>query len=1055
MIPLPNGKSLFQKGARFSLPVKEYAGKLIEFSAEVRWIKKDPGLPATGRILFRAQVPKGERDVYAGFNVSPADRQWSRKECVMNIPANTANLHLLIGFEQSAGDFEIRNLKLDILGTPVPVAKYANRAIRDETPGDGKGGWTDQGPTQDGRAFEPAFRKTFISGAPFSIPVDYFNRETKTVMVMRSPTRNPNGILEQEIPVAPAKANYLYVLHALSYAGANGTAAGRIIVTTETGAKTELPVVVGRDLGDWYQGKSVTNGSDALRVKGRNAEYVLYVTRYALPQTDQKITSVRFISDNEDKVWLIVGATLSETKYELATVRKKEPLVIKANAEWQQPVRTMDYHYRKPGSVLDVTPYADCRPVTEETRIVIRGNRFYRKNDMTAPMRFFCATGRIHLGYPRSLDTKEEIKTYVEDMKLHGYNMLQIYVSAVMKGMTRVGEFNEQALELYDYFFDLCAQNGIYVDLILMPRKSGFFTYKELPWGNPPYPFGDDEPNVSFGIYFDKKFRDNWEMGVTKLLNRKNKFNGRLWKDDPVILLYGADNEQEFAFNFKNIVPRDQKVVIGPYREFLKNRYKTIDAYNAKWKTKFASFDEIPCFNIKDKNEDVNEFLYQKSVELLKWEKSVLAKIGAKGYLGETMNFVKSMTYHFIRREMDFVSMHVYHDHPLGNIQGRGGYNRQISAINTGNQFFRTLAGSRHFNKPFVCSEYDQPFWNRYRYERSFMIGAYAALNSLDGLTVWAEPVKRILFSNTRREPWHSSTLSPFRQSTDPLGDASQLLTYFMYIRGDVRPSESRVRITADRASVFATDPLAAPAPEQTALALLTGYCQESVDDPKQIRPAAKNEVVIPSLGGGKMRIEGFFTEAVGATRNIGRTIAELKKKGVLTADNRSNGDNIFESSTKELYMDMEKSFMTVNTPRLQGMCGLAGATAKLSDFEVVSHNVEGNLTLAAVDGLSPIRTAKRLLLVRLTNALNTGMEFTDKDMTQLENMGTIPALLRNSKFTVRIRNTRAAELKLHPLSLEGIPTGKVIAPVSVKDGVATFTVDTAKDGDTVYFEIR
>lgn len=203
------------------------------------------------------------------------------------------------------------------------------------------------------------------------------------------------------------------------------------------------------------------------------------------------------------------------------------------------------------------------------------------------------------------------------------------------------------------------------------------------------------------------------------------------------------------------------------------------------------------------------------------------------------------------------------------------------------------------------------------------------------------------------------------------------------------------------------------------------------------------------------MRIEGFFTEAVGATRNIGRTIAELKKKGVLTADNRSNGDNIFESSTKELYMDMEKSFMTVNTPRLQGMCGLAGATAKLSDFEVVSHNVEGNLTLAAVDGLSPIRTAKRLLLVRLTNALNTGMEFTDRDMTQLENMGTIPALLRNSKFTVRIRNTRAAELKLYPLSLEGVPTGKVIAPVSVKDGVATFTVDTAKDGDTVYFEIR
>lgn len=1049
----PKDVKFIKQGVRTDIP-QSFAGHLVEFSAETRWMDASAeGGKKQGYIQF-AMFRKNGETAWDGIRINPAQKDWTSFRKIIRVPADLKLFRLVIGFENACGNFEIRNIELKDLGMPVDVASYANRAVRDSVAGDGTGGWTDQGPMLDGRAFEPEFRKNFISGAPFCIPVDNFNPNKKTVMVMRSATRNPNGILEQEIPVAPTKANYLYVLHALSYPGANGSSAGRIIVTTESGAKTELPVIVGRDLGDWYQGKPVTNGSDALRVKGLSAEYVLYATRYALPQTDQKIVSVRFISDNEDKVWIIAGATLSETKYDLAAVEKKQPLIIKANAEWQQPLRTMDYHYRKPGSVLDVTPYADCQPVTEETRIVIRGNRFYRKNDMTAPMRFFCATGRIHLGYPRSLDTKEKIKTYVEDMKLHGYNMLQIYVSAVMKGMTRVGEFNEQALDLFDYFFDLCAKNGIYVDLILMPRRSGFFTYKEL-WGNPPWPFGDNEPNVSFGIYFDKKFRDNWEMGVVKLLNHKNKYNGRLWKEDPVILLYGADNEQEYAFNFKNIVPRDQKVVIGPYREFLKNRYKTIDAYNAKWKTKFASFDEIPCFDVKNKNEDVNEFLYQKSVELLKWEKSVLAKIGAKGYLGETMNFVKSMTYHFIRREMDFVSMHIYHDHPLGNIQGRGGYNRQMSAINTGNQFFRTLAGSRHFNKPFICSEYDQPFWNRYRYERSFMIGAYAALNSIDGLTVWSEPVKRFLFSNTRKEPWHSSTLSPFRQSTDPLGDASQLLTYFMYIRGDVQPAKNFIRITADRASVFATDPLAAPAPEQTALSLLTGYWQESVDVPKQIRPAAKNEVVIPSLGGGKMRIEGFFTEAVGATRNISKTIAELKKKGVLTQDNRSNGENIFESSTKELYMDMEKSFMTVNTPRLQGMCGLAGATAKLSDFEVVSHNVEGNLTLAAVDGLAPIRSAKRLLLVRLTNALNTDMAFTDKDMTQLESLGRIPALLRNSKFTVRVRNANAAALKLYPLSLEGIPTGKVLAPVSVKGDIATFTADTAKDGNTVYFEIR
>lgn len=1050
----PDGVKFIKQGVRTDVPLS-LAGHLVEFSADARWIDAPAeGWKKQGNIQF-AIYCKNNKTVWDGIRITPAQKKWTSYKKIIQIPADMKLFRLVIGFENACGSFEVRNIELKDLGMPVDIPKYANRAIRDTVAGDGKGGWIDQGPTQDGRAFEPAFRGNFISGAPFNIPDTRFDRNAKCIMVMRSATRNPNGILEQEIPVPPTKANYLYVLHALCYPGANGTSAGRIIVTTESGTRTELPVVVGRDLGDWYNGKSVTNGSDALRVKGRQAEYVLYATRYALPQTDKKIVSVCFISDNEDKIWIIAGATLSENKYELAAVPKKQPLIIKANTEWQPAIRTKSYHYRQPGSILDVTPYADFQPVTEETRIIIRGNHFYRKNDLTKPVRFFCATASINLGFPKKLETKEKIKTYVADMKLHGYNMLQIYTSPIMRGMTKVGEFNDQALELLDYFFDLCGRNGIYVDLILTPRQSGFFPYKELPWGNPRGSLAEDEPNLFFGIYFDQKFRDNWEMGVTRLLNRTNRYNGRVWKNDPTILLYGGANEQEFAFNFKNIIPRDQAVVIGPYRAYLKERYKSIGAYNAKWKTAFKSFDEIPCFTVKDKNSDVNEFLYQKSVELLKWEKGVLNKIGAKGYLSETMNFVKSMTYHFIRRELDVVSMHVYHDHPLGNISGRGGYNRQTSAINSGNQFFRTLSGSRHFNKPFLCSEYDQPFWNRYRYERSFMIGAYSALNDIDGITVWGEPVRRVDMSKDRPEPWLTSAMRPFAQQVDPLGDASQLLSYFMYMRGDVKPAEHFVRIAADRPSVFASDPLAAPAPEQTALSLLVGYYQQSVDQPEQITPAAENEILMPSLGGGKMRIEGFFTEAVGATRNISRTISELKKKGALSADNRSNGDTFFESSTKELCMDIDKFQMTVNTPRFQGMCGLAGATAKLADFEVVSHNREGNLSLVAVDGMKPIRSANRLLLVRLTNALNTGMAFTDKDMCQLEKLGSTPALLRNSKFTVRIRNVNAAGLKLYPLSLEGVPTGKVIFPAEVKDGAATFTVDTAKDGNTVYFEVK
>ena len=128
--------------------------------------------------------------------------------------------------------------------------------------------------------------------------------------------------------------------------------------------------------------------------------------------------------------------------------------------------------------------------------------------------------------------------------------------------------------------------------------------------------------------------------------------------------------------------------------------------------------------------------------------------------------------------------------------------------------------------------------------------------------------------------------------------------------------------------------------------------------------------------------------------------------------------------------------------------------TAEAHMTNVTASNRNGNLTIAAVDGLKPIREAKRLLLVRLTNALHSGMVFTDDSMTQLESLGHIPALLQNSTFRFRIRSRYAKDLKLYPLSLEGIRTGKVLSPVAFDGNSATFSVDTAKDGNTVYFEI-
>ena len=558
--------------------------------------------------------------------------------------------------------------------------------------------------------------------------------------------------------------------------------------------------------------------------------------------------------------------------------------------------------------------------------------------------------------------------------------------------------------------------------------------------------------DMRYALYFSPLARENWKAGVKRLFDRVNPYTGVKLKEDPALLLLEGYNEQEFAFNYRDITPQNQALTVGPWREFLRKRYRTIEAYNAKHGSHFTGFEEIPCFTIRKKDDDVNAFIYEASRDLLHFYRKTLKELGVRAYL-TNYDFVTSLLYNFVRRDCDYVGMHSYHDHPLNtSATGRGSYNRQTSSIAANAYFIRSLTQGRIFGKPVLSTEYDQPFWNRYRYERSFTMGAYAAFQDVDALTLWAEPVRRSSVTDTNL--WRGGMMRPFRASADPLSDGSLLLTWCMFIRGDVAPAKNAVRVIADRKSVFERNPNAVESPELTSLSLLVRYAQQSVDSPEEVTPAGVREVLIPSRGGGRIRVEGMFIEDAQSSAGSEPFVAMLRRKGFLSKENRSDGRTVFEAETGELYLDNARNFMTVNTPRLQGMCGRAGAAARLADFEVVSHDCDGNLSLVAMDGLRPIQSAGRLLLVRLTNALNTGMKFADQEMCRVETYGTVPALLRNSRFTVKVRHANAGELRLYPLSLEGKRSGVGVTPGKVENGWATFSVDTSRDGNTVFFEI-
>lgn len=1047
---LPDAASWFRTDIRRNLEISRYAGKLLEISGEFRWIDSVPALGKKQGMVQLIVRKRGGGDSYFGAFVTPGDTAWKRFSFPAEVGFEAESITLLIGFQRAGGCFEVRNLNVEILGNALPLFRSGNRAWLDETAGDGRGGWTDQGPGRDGRVFLSRLRQqSHVAGVPFFL-AELWNRQIPSIVVMKS-RHNPAGSAGVEFAFpTPVKARYLYLLHALSYAKGSGVI-GRILLQTP-GGRREIPVTDGRDVGDWWGGKAVPNAGDALRVKLPDGSVrVLYVTRWELPE--ESVSAVSFQPEGGETTWILCGATLSERKFEPESAPLPKPLTIREGAEWGKPLRFSNLHLREPGSILDLSGRMERRKISEETRVIIRDGRFVYAKEPSRRIRFFCSPDTMNLGFPTNLGSRGLLEVYVGDLVRHGFNMIRIHINnALMYASGTPAEFNTLALDNFDYLVKLCRENGIYIMMNVMESQYGFFPRPFDRWGNPERFDNRNHMDMRYALYFSPQARENWKAGVKRLFDRVNPYTGVKLKEDPALLLLEGYNEQEFAFNYRDITPQNQALTVGPWREFLRKRYRTIEAYNAEHKSRFAGFEEIPCFTIRKKDDDVNAFIYEVSRDLLRFYRQTLRGIGVRAYL-TNYDFVTSLLYNFVRRDCDYVGMHSYHDHPLNtSATGRGSYNRQTSSIAANAYFIRSLTQGRIFGKPVLSTEYDQPFWNRYRYERSFTMGAYAAFQDVDALTLWAEPVRRS--SVTDANPWRGGMMRPFRASADPLSDGSLLLTWCMFIRGDVAPAEHAVRVIADRKSVFERNPNAVESPELTSLSLLVRYAQQSVDSPEEVTPAGAREVLIPSRGGGRIRVEGMFIEDAGSSAGSEPLVAMLRRKGFLSEANRSDGRTVFESETGELYLENSRNFMTVNTPRLQGMCGRSGAVAQLADFEVVSHDYDGNLSLVAMDGLRPIRNAGRLLLVRLTNALNSGMRFADQEMCRVETYGTVPALLRNSRFTVKVRHANAAELRLYPLSLEGKRSGVVLVPGRVENSWATFSVDTSRDGNTVFFEI-
>jgi hypothetical protein len=201
-----------------------------------------------------------------------------------------------------------RELPRGVAYKTIDLRPLANRALIDDVPDDGKGGFTDQGPDADLRDF-PTGKHSF-RGVPFDI-----GENPKSCIVLASNKRPGASEMPREvaIPVGFA-AQGLVFLHTMAYSG-HGLV-GAYQVQYADGATADILLYGEENIRDW-----VENPGPFAREKGTTSAVAwtgsckmwpviaVYQMLWVNPRPEVAIKSVRFFNPKMESVPVLIGLT--------------------------------------------------------------------------------------------------------------------------------------------------------------------------------------------------------------------------------------------------------------------------------------------------------------------------------------------------------------------------------------------------------------------------------------------------------------------------------------------------------------------------------------------------------------------------------------------------------------------------------------------------------------------------------------------------------------------------------------------------------------------------
>jgi len=963
---------------------------------------------------------------YFGPSIPARSSDFKKYSFVFKI-AEDGYFSVSLGLQNATGKVSFRNLKIEVADTFADLSARANMGYADEKEKDGVGGWSDQGAENDGSGFD--FRKQTFAGIPFR-PLDPAKNNGKSVLVFRSSNfESGSNDVDLSLP-AGCTGKYLYLLHTSCWNGGSGEF-GTITLKGSAGTQV-ITLKSGTDIADQWHPAARSNLRVVQSWNNRaGAQNGMYASVFKVDPKIGVVQKITLKQSNPSAVWIVAGITLSDQFYANPV---EERFVVTAGDRFQ-PIRVPESPRIIPGSALDLSAVntGAIHPVSpgENGKLLSGGNpiRLYGVAPDVSEGDYYINhdEGKQKFVHPHGGQSRETITQVTEEAVRNGMNFFRLHCFDMVTVRDGVASLNHLRLDKWDWLIAECERLGVYFQIDTM-HVNGFYNKPEDDWTARNVVAA--KRNAKFHLLFSKEMRQEYKIGMTAFLHHVNPYTGRRLMDEPALAGINLCNEQEFAFMTENL--------------------SSWDAALPEWRA-FIGDPNAPMFKKRDwaqKNETgrkVNEFITVKWREMRQWYASCMEEIGYHG-ICTLWDMTGSMHYNLLRSEETVQAKHAYHSHPTANstVQSQG------SDIESGLKCFRILTDSHIAGLPYLANETGHIYWNQYRYEQPFAIAAPGAFQGVDMIVPWCTPV----------HIYNSGILFPWCASSDPILRATVVQEAFLFARGDVSEAHQRgVRLTFSEKGIQESKSWNEGLNGiQSRLALLVPFGLERADRKKNADPW--NDLRLPLIGGSavvdNLEMHWGASTSVESFGNLSMTdyVKILRREKLLDSANRSNGTTIFENCTRELLVMPSERYMTINTPRFQGLCGETGSKADLRDLHVELTKTRGSFSAISLNKEQTLDNADHILLVYATNALGNGMIFADDTMNKVLNFGTTPPLLETGKVRFSLKNANAGRFVLYPLMVNGQRMTPV--PVTVKDGRVEMELDTARlpEGPTVFFEL-